>query len=203
MPTDNPRVRTERAIADILAAEGPKAVTVSRVRATARVDQAIAAEIVKDWRANQRVGSHDDALPAVTDGEQRAFESLRATIRKAVLEERAEQDEAINQVAAAASDDADHARQEAEQLRTELEAAQAQSRQHNATLIELQAEKKAADAEIARLRDELERQREIASTAREESAEARGKLYVYQQQQETAAKKAEAGTTESQANQKG
>ena len=89
MPTDNPRVRTERAIADILAAEGPKAVTVSRVRATARVDQAIAAEIVKDWRANQRVGSHDDALPAVTDGEQRAFESLRATIRKAVLEERA------------------------------------------------------------------------------------------------------------------
>ena len=203
MPTDNPRVRTERAIADILAAEGPKAVTVSRVRATARVDQAIAAEIVKDWRANQRVGSQDDALPAVTDGEQRAFESLRATIRKAVLEERAEQDEAINQVAAAASDDADHARQEAEQLRTELEAAQAQSRQHNATLIELQAEKKAADAEIARLRDELERQREIASTAREESAEARGKLYVYQQQQETAAKKAEAGTTESQANQKG
>lgn len=203
MPTDNPRVRTERAIADILAAEGPKAVTVSRVRATARVDQAIAAEIVKDWRANQRVGSHDDALPAVTDGEQRAFESLRATIRKAVLEERAEQDEAINQVAAAASDDADHARQEAEQLRTELEAAQAQSRQHNATLIELQAEKKAADAEIARLREELERQREIASTAREESAEARGKLYVYQQQQETAAKKAEAGTTESQANQKG
>ena len=203
MPTDNPRVRTERAIADILAAEGPKAVTVSRVRATARVDQAIAAEIVKDWRANQRVGSQDDALPAVTDGEQRAFESLRATIRKAVLEERAEQDEAINQVAAAASDDADHARQEAEQLRTELEAAQAQSRQHNATLIELQAEKKAADAEIARLREELERQREIASTAREESAEARGKLYVYQQQQETAAKKAEAGTTESQANQKG
>ena len=203
MPTDNPRVRTERAIADILAAEGPKAVTVSRVRATARVDQAIAAEIVKDWRANQRVGSHDDALPAVTDGEQRAFESLRATIRKAVLEERAEQDEAINQVAAAASDDADHARQEAEQLRTELEAAQAQSRQHNATLIDLQAEKKAADAEIARLREELERQREIASTAREESAEARGKLYVYQQQQETAAKKAEAGTTESQANQKG
>lgn len=203
MSTDNPRVRTERAIADILAAEGPKAVTVSRVRATARVDQAIAAEIVKDWRANQRVGSHDDALPAVTDGEQRAFESLRAIIRKAVLEERAEQDEAINQVAAAASDDADHARQEAEQLRTELEAAQAQSRQHNATLIELQAEKKAADAEIARLREELERQREIASTAREESAEARGKLYVYQQQQETAAKKAEAGTTESQANQKG
>ena len=203
MPTDNPRVRTKRAIADILAAEGPKAVTVSRVRATARVDQAIAAEIVKDWRANQRVGSQDDALPAVTDGEQRAFESLRATIRKAVLEERAEQDEAINQVAAAASDDADHARQEAEQLRTELEAAQAQSRQHNATLIELQAEKKAADAEIARLREELERQREIASTAREESAEARGKLYVYQQQQETAAKKAEAGTTESQANQKG
>ena len=84
-----------------------------------------------------------------------------------------------------------------------MEAAQAQSRQHNATLIELQAEKKAADAEIARLREELERQREIASTAREESAEARGKLYVYQQQQETAAKKAEAGTTESQANQKG
>lgn len=196
------RVRTERALADIVAAEGPKAVTVSRIRAKARVDQAIAAEIVKDWRATQRVGNQDDALPAVTDGEQRAFESLRAIIRKAVLDERAEQDEAINQVAAAASDDADHARQEAEQLRTELAATQAQVNEHNATLIELQAEKKAADAEIARLRDELERQREIANAAREESAEARGKLYVYQQQQETAAKKAEAGTTESQANQK-
>lgn len=182
MSTDSPRARTERALADILAAEGPKAVTVARVRAAARVDQAVARDVVKDWRTSLRVGSSDDVPTAATDSEQRAFESLRAIIRKAVLDERATQDEAVNQAAAAAIDEADSARQESEALRTELAATQAQVDEHNATIIELQAEKKAADTEIARLREELERQRDIANAAREESAEARGKLYVYQQQ---------------------
>lgn len=182
MAVDSPRARTERALAELVAAEGPRAVTVARIRAAARVDQTVAADMVRQWRDTQRVGATDEVAAPATEEEARAFEALRAIIRQAVLAERAAQDDAVNQAASAAAEEAEDARQEAARLAGGLEKEQATTTKQATTIATLKAELAATAAETDRLREEAAHQREVASTAREEAAEARGKLFVYEQQ---------------------
>lgn len=182
MAVDSPRARTERALAELVATEGPRAVTVARIRAAARVDQSVAADVVRQWRGTQRVGATDEVVAPATEEEARAFEALRAIIRQAVLAERAPQDDAVNQAASAATEEAEEARQEATRLAGELEREKALTAEQATTIATLKAELAAAAAEADRLREEVDQQREVASTAREEAAEARGKLFVYEQQ---------------------
>lgn len=182
MAVDSPRARTERALAELVATEGPRAVTVARIRAAARVDQSVAADVVRQWRGTQRVGATDEVAAPATEEEARAFEALRAIIRQAVLAERAPQDDAVNQAASAATEEAEEARQEATRLAGELEREKALTAEQATTIATLKAELAAAAAEADRLREEVDQQREVASTAREEAAEARGKLFVYEQQ---------------------
>jgi chromosome segregation ATPase len=182
MAVDSPRARTERALAELVAAEGPRAVTVARIRAAARVDQSVAADVVREWRGTQRVGATDEVAAPATEDEARAFEALRAIIRQAVLAERAKQDDAVNQAASAAAEEAEEARQEATLLAEKLEKEKATTAEQTTTIAALKAELAAAAAEADRLREELAQQREAAGAAREEAAEARGKLFVYEQQ---------------------
>lgn len=182
MAVDSPRARTERALAEIVATEGPRAVTVARIRAAARVDQSVAADVVRQWRDTQRVGATDEAVAPATEDEARAFEALRAIIRQAVLAERAKQDDAVNQAASAAAEEAEEARQEAIRLAGELEKEKAITAEQATTIATLKAELAVAAADNDRLRDEVDHQREAVSAAREEAAEARGKLFVYEQQ---------------------
>lgn len=182
MVVDSPRARTERALAELVATEGPRAVTVARIRAAARVDQSVAADVVRQWRSTQRVGTTDEVAAPATEDEARAFEALRAIIRQAVLAERATQDDAVNQAASAAAEEAEDIRQEATRLAEELEKEKATTVEQATTIATLQAELAAAAADNDRLRDEVAQQRETASAAREEAAEARGKLFVYEQQ---------------------
>ena len=182
MAVDSPRARTERALAELVATEGPRAVTVARIRAAARVDQSVAADVVRQWRDTQRVGATDEVVAPATDDEARAFEALRAIIRQAVLAERATQDDAVNQAASAATEEAEDIRQEATHLAGELEREKATTAEQATTIAALKAELAAAAAEADRLRDEVDQQREAAGAAREEAAEARGKLFVYEQQ---------------------
>lgn len=149
-------------MAELVAAEGPRAVTVARIRAAARVDQSVTA-------------------PA-TEDETRAFEALRAIIRQAVLTERAKQDDAVNQAASAAAEEAEEARQMTIRIAEDLEKEKATTAEQATTIATLLAELAAAAAEADRLRDEVNHQREVAGAAREEAAEARGKLFVYEQQ---------------------
>lgn len=182
MAIDSPRARTERALAEVVAAEGPRAVTVARIRAAARVDQSVAADVVRQWRGTQRVGATDEVAVPATEDEARAFEALRAIIRQAVLAERATQDDAVNQAASAATEEAEEAHQEAARLVEELEKEKAITAEQATIIAALKAELAAAATEADRLRDELAQQREVAGAAREEAAEARGKLFVYEQQ---------------------
>ncbi|AIT62144.1 hypothetical protein [Corynebacterium doosanense] len=182
MAVDSPRARTERALAELVATEGPRAVTVARIRAAARVDQSVAADVVRQWRSTQRVGATDEVAAPATEDETRAFEALRAIIRQAVLTERATQDDAVNQAASAAAEEAEEARQMTIRIAEDLEKEKATTAEQATTIATLQAELAAATAEADRLRDEVTHQREVASTAREEAAEARGKLFVYEQQ---------------------
>lgn len=182
MVVDSPRARTERALAELVAAEGPRAVTVARIRAAARVDQSVAADVVRQWRGTQRVGATDEVAAPATEEEARAFEALRAIIRQAVLAERAKQDDAVNQAASAATEEAEETRQEAARLVEELEKEKATTAEQATTIATLQAELATAATEADRLRTELDQQREVAGAAREEAAEARGKLFVYEQQ---------------------
>lgn len=182
MAVGSPRARTERALAELVATEGPRAVTVARIRAAARVDQSVAADVVRQWRDSQRVGATDEVAAPATEEETRAFETLRAIIRQAVLAERATQDEAVNAAAGAAVEEAEEARQEAARLAERLEKEKATTAEQATTIATLQAELAAAAAENDRLRDEVDHLREVASTARVEAAEARGKLFVYEQQ---------------------
>ena len=190
MVVDSPRARTERALAELVAAEGPRAVTVARIRAAARVDQSVAADVVRQWRSTQRVGATDEVAAPATEDEARAFEALRAIIRQAVLAERATQDDAVNQAASAAAEEAEETRQEATRLAEELEKEKATTVEQATTIATLKAELAAAAAEADRLRDEVAHQREVAGAAREEAAEARGKLFVYEQQAITQATQA-------------
>lgn len=199
MAVDSPRARTERALAELVATEGPRAVTVARIRSAARVDQSVAADVVRQWRGTQRVGATDEVTAPATEDEARAFEALRAIIRQAVLAERAKQDEAVNQAASAATEEAEEAHQEATRLVEELEKEKALTAEQATTIATLQAELAAAAAEADRLREEVAQQREVAGAAREEAAEARGKLFVYEQQataQAAQAAEALAPTTE-------
>lgn len=182
MAVDSPRARTERALAELVAAEGPRAVTVARIRAAARVDQTVAADVVRQWRDAQRVGATDEVAAPATEEEARAFEALRAIIRQAVLAERATQDDAVNQAASAATEEAEDARQEAARLAEELEKERTTTAEQATTIAAVKAELAAAAAENDRLREEVTHLREVASTAREEAAEVRGKLFVYEQQ---------------------
>lgn len=182
MAVDSPRARTERALAELVAAEGPRAVTVARIRAAARVDQSVAADVVREWRGAQRVGATDEVVAPATEEEARAFEALRAIIRQAVLTERATQDDAVNQAASAAAEEAESVRQEAARLAEDLEREQATTAEQATTIATLKAELAAAGKEADRLQEEVAHLREVASTAREEAAEARGKLFVYEQQ---------------------
>lgn len=182
MVVDSPRARTERALAELVAAEGPRAVTVARIRAAARVDQSVAADVVRQWRGAQRVGATDEVAAPATEEEARAFEALRAIIRQAVLTERATQDDAVNQAASAATEEAEEARQMTIRIAEDLEKEKATTAEQATTIATLQAELAAAAAEADRLRDQVAFQREVASAAREEAAEARGKLFVYEQQ---------------------
>ena len=182
MAVDSPRARTERALAELVATEGPRAVTVARIRAAARVDQSVAADVVRQWRDSQRVGATDEVAAPATEEETRAFETLRAVVRQAVLAERAKQDEAVNAAAGAAAEEAEEARQEALRLAESLEKERAITAEQATTIATLQAELAAAVAENDRLRGEVDHLREDASTARVEAAEARGKLSVYEQQ---------------------
>lgn len=199
MVVDSPRARTERALAELVAAEGPRAVTVARIRAAARVDQSVAADVVRQWRGTQRVGATDEVAAPATEEEARAFEALRAIIRQAVLTERATQDDAVNQAASAAAEEAEEARQMTIRIAEDLEKEKATTAEQATTIATLQAELAAAATEADRLRDEVAHQREVASAAREEAAEARGKLFVYEQQataQAAQAAEAPAPTTE-------
>lgn len=199
MAIDSPRARTERALAELVATEGPRAVTVARIRAAARVDQSVAADVVRQWRDTQRVGATDEVTAPATEDEARAFESLRAIIRQAVLTERAKQDDAVNQAASAAAEEAEKARQMTIRIAEDLEKEKATTAEQATTIATLQAELAAAAAEADRLRDEVNHQREVAGAAREEAAEARGKLFVYEQQataQAAQAAEALAPTTE-------
>lgn len=63
-----------------------------------------------------------------------------------------------------------------------LEKEKATTAEQATTIATLQVELAAAAAEADRLRDELAQQREVAGAAWEEAAEARGKLFVYEQQ---------------------
>ncbi|RSZ61188.1 hypothetical protein EAH68_14545 [Corynebacterium hylobatis] len=182
MVVDSPRARTERALAELVAAEGPRAVTVARIRAAARVDQSVAADVVRQWRGTQRVGATDEVAAPATEEEARAFEALRAIIRQAVLAERATQDDAVNQAASAAAEEAEEARQMTIRIAEDLEKEKATTAEQATTIATLQAELAAAAADNNRLREEVAHQREVASAAREEAAEARGKLFVYEQQ---------------------
>jgi hypothetical protein len=182
MVVDSPRARTERALAELVAAEGPRAVTVARIRAAARVDQSVAADVVRQWRGTQRVGATDEVAAPATEDETRAFEALRAIIRQAVLTERATQDDAVNQTASAAAEEAEEARQMTIRIAEDLEKEKATTAEQATTIATLKAELAAAAADNDRLRDEVAHQREVASAAREEAAEARGKLFVYEQQ---------------------
>lgn len=182
MAVDSPRARTERALAELVATEGPRAVTVARIRSAARVDQSVAADVVRQWRSTQRVGATDEVAAPATEEEARAFETLRAIIRQAVLAERATQDDAVNQAASAAAEEAEEAREEATRLVEELEREKTLTAKQTATIAALKAELAAAAADNDRLRDEVTAQREVAGAAREEAAEARGKLFVYEQQ---------------------
>ena len=137
---------------------------------------------IREWRGTQRVGATDEVAAPATEEEARAFETLRAIIRQAVLAERATQDDAVNQAASAAAEEAEEARQEATLLAEKLEKEKATTAEQTTTIATLQAELATAAAEADRLRDELAQQRETASAAREEAAEARGKLFVYEQQ---------------------
>lgn len=121
MAVDSPRARTERALAEVVAAKGPRAVTVARIRAAARVDQSVAADVVREWRGTQRVGATDEVAAPATEEEARAFETLRAIIRQAVLAERATQDDAVNQAASAAAEEAEEARQMTIRIAEDLE----------------------------------------------------------------------------------
>lgn len=190
MVVDSPRARTERALAELVAAEGPRAVTVARIRAAARVDQSVAADVVREWRGTQRVGATDEVAAPATEDESRAFEALRAIIRQAVLTERATQDDAVNQAASAAAEEAEETRQEATRLAEELEKEKATTAEQATTIANLKAELAAAASDNDRLRDEVSDQREAVSAAREEAAEARGKLFVYEQQATTQAAQA-------------
>ena len=190
MVVDSPRARTERALAELVAAEGPRAVTVARIRAAARVDQSVAADVVRQWRSTQRVGATDEVAAPATEEEARAFEALRAIIRQAVLTERATQDDAVNQAASAAAEEAEEARQMTIRIAEDLEKQKATTAEQATTIATLQAELAAAAAEADRLRDEVAHQREVAGAAREEAAEARGKLFVYEQQATAAAAQA-------------
>lgn len=182
MAADSPRARTERALAELVAVEGPRAVTVARIRAAARVDQSVAADVVRQWRDSQRVGATDEVAAPATEDEARAFEALRAIIRQAVLAERAKEDAAVNEAASAAAEEAEEARQEAARLAESLEKEKTTTIEQSTTIATLKAELAAAAAEADRLRNEVAHQREVASAAREEAAEARGKLFVYEQQ---------------------
>ena len=182
MTVDSPRARTERALAELVATEGPRAVTVARIRAAARVDQSVAADVVRQWRGTQRVGATDEVAAPATEDEARAFEALRAIIRQAVLAERAKQDDAVNQAASAAAEEAEEARQMTIRIAEELEKEKATTTEQATTIATLKAELAATATDNGRLRDELARERETASAAREEAAEARGKLFVYEQQ---------------------
>lgn len=182
MAVDSPRARTERALAELVATEGPRAVTVARIRAAARVDQSVAADVVRQWRSTQRVGATDEVVAPATEEEARAFEALRAIIRQAVLAERATQDDAVNQAASAAAEEAEETRQEATLLAEKLEKEKATTAEQTTTIAALKAELAAAATEADRLREEVAQQREVAGAAREEAAEARGKLFVYEQQ---------------------
>ena len=182
MAVDSPRARTERALAELVATEGPRAVTVARIRAAARVDQSVAADVVRQWRSTQRVGATDEVAAPATEEEARAFEALRAIIRQAVLAERAKQDDAVNQAASAATEEAEEARQMTTRIAEELEKEKATTAKQATTIATLKAELAATDTDNGRLRDELAQQRDAASAAREEAAEARGKLFVYEQQ---------------------
>lgn len=190
MVVDSPRARTERALAELVAAEGPRAVTVARIRVAARVDQSVAADVVRQWRGTQRVGATDEVAAPATEDEVRAFEALRAIIRQAVLTERVQQDDAVNQAAGAAAEEAEEARQMTIRIAEDLEKEKARTAEQATTIATLQAELAAAVADNDRLRDEVNHQREAASAAREEAAEARGKLFVYEQQATAAAPQA-------------
>lgn len=190
MVVDSPRARTERALAELVATEGPRAVTVARIRAAARVDQSVAADVVRQWRSTQRVGSTDEVAAPATEEEARAFETLRAIIRQAVLAERAKQDDAVNQAASAAAEEAEEIRQEATRLAESLEKEKATTAEQATTIATLKAELAATATDNGRLRDEVAHQRDAASAAREEAAEARGKLFVYEQQAITQAAQA-------------
>jgi len=121
------------------------------------------------------------AAPA-TEEEVRAFESLRAIIRQAVMAECAKQDDAVNQAASAATEEAEKSLHEATRLAEELEKEKALTAEQATTIAALKDELATTAAEADRLRDELAQQREVAGAAREEAAEARGKLFVYEQQ---------------------
>ncbi|WP_293954099.1 hypothetical protein [uncultured Corynebacterium sp.] len=133
-------------------------------------------------QGTQRVGATDEVAAPATEEEARAFETLRAIIRQAVLAERATQDDAVNQAASAAAEEAEEARQEATRLAGELEKEKAITAEQATTIAALKAELAVAAADNDRLRDEVDHQREAVSAAREEAAEARGKLFVYEQQ---------------------
>lgn len=182
MAVDSPRARTERALAELVATEGPRAVTVARIRAAARVDQSVAADVARQWRGTQRVGATDEVVAPAAEEEARAFEALRAIICQAVLAERATQDDAVNQAASAVTEEAEETRQDATRLAGELEREKALTAEQATTIAALKAELAAAATEADRLREEVAQQREVASTASEEAAEARGKLFVCEQQ---------------------
>lgn len=166
MAVDSLRARTERALAEVVAAEGPRAVTVARIRAAVRVDQSV----VSQWRSAQRVGATDEVAAPATEDEARAFEALRAIIRQAVLAERATQDDAVNQAASAATEEAEEARQMTIRITEDLEKEKALTAEQTTTIATLQAELAAAVAENNRLGDEVAQQREVVGAAREDAA---------------------------------
>ncbi|QGU08770.1 hypothetical protein COCCU_14400 (plasmid) [Corynebacterium occultum] len=181
MTSSAPRARTERALADLLAKEGAQAITVARVRATARVDQALAAEVVRHWREMRRTGAADPAFAPATEEETRAFEALRAVIGQQVLAGRAQQDDTLHQVAKTATEDADQAHQEVTELAEKLEQEQAATTEALAMIAQAEAELTALAKDNERLRHQLETQQHTLEEARSQAAEARGRLSVFEQ----------------------
>ncbi|QGU08724.1 hypothetical protein COCCU_14170 (plasmid) [Corynebacterium occultum] len=181
MTSSTPRARTERALADLLATEGAQAITVARVRATARVDQALAAEVVRQWRDTRRTAAGDPAFVPATAEETHAFEALRAVIGQQVLAGRAHQENTLQQVVKAATEDADQAHRELAELVEKLAREQAATAEARALLAQANAELAALATDNKRLRHQLHTQQHTLEVAQSQAAEARGRLSVFEQ----------------------
>lgn len=176
---DTPRQRVERAIADLVASDGIKAVTVARVRTLARTEQAMTADVVREWREGLKAGTTDKVIPPSSDGETRAYETLRAIIRKTVLESKAEEISTVNDALAGVTAELEEARKSIAELEEQILALKESLESAEAEKLKLQVSIESEEKMREEQRQELEAVRKELQEETVRRARAEGMIAVY------------------------